>query len=220
MSNALSNGIQGFAKFVWTLSMTGCKTGDHIVRYEMYNRIQESTRNLDLSGKVLSISHSEHLCGLIGIQPGQIFDASYPDYDLGKLNLPDNSFDVVVSDQVLEHIECDPRQAVEETWRVLKPGGIAIHTTCFLTPFHGDRKYGTPGGGDYWRYTHHGLRFLHGHYSNVIAADGWGNPAMPVVNGLGLTRMPIPEAKWHPLNKLARFDWPSYHYVVWVIAQK
>lgn len=208
------------SRLAWSLSIAGCKQGDHIVRYEMYNRIQETARALDVSGKVLSISNSGHLCRLMGVKSEQIFDASYPEYDIARLDLPDNSYDLVVSDQVFEHIECDPRQAVNETYRVLKPGGIAVHTTCFLTPFHGDQKFGVPGGGDYWRYTHHGLRLLHDKYSRVIAADGWGNPMMPVVNALGLTRMPIPEARWHPLNKLARLDWPSYHYVVWVVAQK
>jgi SAM-dependent methyltransferase len=220
MANTLRTSLQSLARNTWTLSTAGLKCGDHIVRYEMYHRIQESIRGLDLSGRTLSISNSGRLCQIVGSRPDQIMDASYPAYDIANLALPDESFDVVVSDQVLEHIECNPERAVEETWRVLRPGGIAIHTTCFLTPFHGDQKYGTPGGGDFWRYTHHGLRFLHRKYSRVIAADGWGNPIMPLVNGLGLTRLPVPQAKWHPLNKLARFDWPSYHFVVWVIAQK
>lgn len=220
MPNPLRNGMRNMAKMAWRLSTAGLECGDHIVRYEMYSRIQESVRDLDLSGKILSISHSEHLCELMGAKPDQIFDASYPDHNFCNLQLNDNSFDALVSDQVLEHIECNPGRAVDEAYRVLKPGGIAVHTTCFLTPFHGDQKYGTPGAGDYWRYTHHGLRLLHGRYSRIIAADGWGNPFMPMISGLGLTRMPVPRSRWHPLNKLARFDWPSYHFVVWIIAQK
>jgi SAM-dependent methyltransferase len=40
----------------------------------------------------------------------------------GKLPFPDASFDVVISDWVLEHIE-DPPQFTREVSRVLKPGG-------------------------------------------------------------------------------------------------
>jgi len=216
----LRTGFQALAQSGWKLATAGMQCGDHIVRFDMYQRITAALRGTRLDGRVLSISHSEHLCHLIGIGPDQIFDASYPEYDLCRLNLPDNSFEVVVSDQVLEHIEGDPQCAADETYRVLKPGGIAVHTTCFLTPFHGDPSFGSPGAGDYWRYPHHGLRWLHRSYSRILDADGWGNPLMPIVTGLGLTRMPVPIARWHPLNKLARFNWSSYHYVVWVIAQK
>jgi len=43
----------------------------------------------------------------------------------GKLPFPDNSFDAVVTTDVLEHIP-DDRQAVRELHRVLKPGGKAF----------------------------------------------------------------------------------------------
>jgi 2-polyprenyl-3-methyl-5-hydroxy-6-metoxy-1,4-benzoquinol methylase len=43
----------------------------------------------------------------------------------------------VVSDQVLEHVVGDPQTAIDETLRVLRPGGIVIHTTCFMNPIHG-----------------------------------------------------------------------------------
>jgi SAM-dependent methyltransferase len=213
-------GIKRIARALWRLSTIGIECSENIIRYEMYRNIQEKVCDLDLRGNVLSVSHSEHLCQLIGVKAEQIFDASYPAYDLGKLALPDNSFDAVVSDQVLEHIDCEPGRAIRETYRILKPGGIAIHTTCFLTPFHGSPEYDTAGDGDYWRYTHHGLRRLHADYSRVISADGWGNPFVPIVTGLGLGHSLVPRARWHPLNKLARFNWPSYHHVVWIVAQK
>jgi len=40
------------------------------------------------------------------------------------------------------------------------------------------------------------------------------------VNALGLTRMPVPDETWHPLHKLATHNRDSYHYVVWIVAQK
>jgi SAM-dependent methyltransferase len=52
------------------------------------------------------------------------------------LNFADESFDFVMCDQVLEHVEGDPQLAFDETWRVLRPGGIAIHTTVFNYSYH------------------------------------------------------------------------------------
>jgi len=48
--------------------------------------------------------------------------------DMTKSALPDNSFDFVVSIEVLEHVEEDYR-FIEEVYRVLKPGGIFLMTT-------------------------------------------------------------------------------------------
>ena len=73
--------------------------------------------------------------------------------------------------------------------------------------------------GDFWRFTPSGLARLHKHYSQIISVGGWGNTMVPLINGLGLTWMPVPEAKWHPLNFLARTNRGSYAHVVWVIAR-
>jgi SAM-dependent methyltransferase len=215
----LRGAVGGLARTLWRASMVGCEPGEHIVRYEMYRRIREATRNLRIGSRVLSVSGSTRLCDRIGARDG-VVEANHPEYDIAKLAFPNDDFDAVISDQVLEHIPCDPQVAVDEVRRVLRPGGLAIHTTCFLTPFHGVPAYSGDGGGDYWRFTDHGLRYLHRGYSRVIEADGWGNPWMTVLNALTLTRLPVPEEGWHPLNKLARHNRRSYHYVVWVIAQK
>ncbi len=45
--------------------------------------------------------------------------------DIRKIDLPDNSFDIIFCNHVLEHIEEDI-QAMKELFRVLKPGGWAI----------------------------------------------------------------------------------------------
>jgi 2-polyprenyl-3-methyl-5-hydroxy-6-metoxy-1,4-benzoquinol methylase len=42
--------------------------------------------------------------------------------------LPDNAYDVVISFQVIEHIK-DDRFFMQEIYRVLKPGGVALLTT-------------------------------------------------------------------------------------------
>jgi SAM-dependent methyltransferase len=69
-------------------------------------------------------------------------DARCPKYDILNLSIPSNSVDIVVCDQVLEHLNGSPYQAFDETLRVLKSGGVFCHTTCFL------------GGGFNWLMTH------------------------------------------------------------------
>ena len=216
----LSKPIIKIAQTLWDLSILGMDRGEHIVRYAMYNRIEKATGGFHYDGQVLSISYSDYLCRLIGAKDEQIISAAYPEYNICNLDFPDETFDAVVSDQVLEHIECYPNQAINECYRVLKPGGIMVHTTCFMTPFHGNSNFGVAGDADYWRYTPHGLQFLCQKYSKIIQADGWGNPLMPFIGGLGLVHKPVPHAPWHPLHKLAMYDRKSYSYVVWIIAQK
>jgi len=44
-----------------------------------------------------------------------------------EIDFPDNSFDLVVALDVLEHIK-DDKKAIKESWRVLKPGGYFLAT--------------------------------------------------------------------------------------------
>jgi len=69
-------------------------------------------------------------------------------------NLPvkDNCFDLVVCTQVLEHVR-NPQQAVDEIYRVLKPGGIVILTTNFHYGLHGAPH-------DYFRFSRYALDHL------------------------------------------------------------
>jgi SAM-dependent methyltransferase len=46
-------------------------------------------------------------------------------FDLSKCPLPNNSYDVVIALNVLEHIK-DHKLAVQEVYRILKPGGLFI----------------------------------------------------------------------------------------------
>ena len=208
------------ARTAWQLSTIGMRKKDSVVRFAMYKALEENPRISIGPDPVLSISHSTYLCKRLGVAENKIVEASYPDQKINKLRFPDNTFAAVVSDQVFEHIECLPSEAAAEVFRVLKPGGLAIHTTCFLTPEHGSGRVDDLDNGDFWRFTPSGLGRLHGKYSEIVAADGWGNPLMPIIGGLGLTNMGVPEAKWHPLNKLALLNRKSYAFVIWVVARK
>ena len=46
-------------------------------------------------------------------------------FDLHNIPLPDNQYDVVFCNHVLEHVK-DDRQCMKELYRILKPGGMAV----------------------------------------------------------------------------------------------
>jgi SAM-dependent methyltransferase len=50
--------------------------------------------------------------------------------DITQLNLPDNSFDLIICYHILEHVEEDTK-ALNELYRVLKPSGTCIIQTPF-----------------------------------------------------------------------------------------
>lgn len=54
--------------------------------------------------------------------------------DITDLKYPENEFDAYISLGVIEHFEHGPEKALEEAFRILKPGGLAFVTTPLLTP--------------------------------------------------------------------------------------
>ena len=67
-----------------------------------------------------------------------------------RLPLEDETFDLVLSMQVLEHLH-SPWIAVQEVARVLRPGGSFTGSVAFLKPYH---------GGSYYHMTHRGVMHL------------------------------------------------------------
>jgi SAM-dependent methyltransferase len=195
------------------LSLSGLRRGPHITRYYMYSRLAQFRQPATPRARVLSISHSLDLCRLMGLDSAQITEANYPDVDMLSLPFADDSFEYVVSDQVLEHVAGNPQTAIDETVRVVKPGGMVIHTTCFINPIHGAPE-------DYWRFTPNALTLLCRRCSRIVETGGWGNRYVWVVVGLGLRFEGIPEAQWHPLHRIATLNDPDWPIVTWIIAQK
>ena len=68
----------------------------------------------------------------------------------GSLPLGDGSFDAVMSTQVLEHVG-DPAVYLDESFRVLRPGGRLLLSTHGFMVWHPDPV-------DHWRWTCSGLR--------------------------------------------------------------
>ena len=67
--------------------------------------------------------------------------------DVQQLRFEDNAFDIVLCQQVLEHVP-DPVKAIKEIYRILKPGGKLIitdldeHNFDFLRKEHNDHWMG------------------------------------------------------------------------------
>ena len=67
-------------------------------------------------------------------------------------DIADNSFDIVFSLDVLEHV-ANPWEASKECIRITKPDGLIIHRTLFSYRYH-------PCPNDYWRFSSQGLEHL------------------------------------------------------------
>lgn len=84
-------------------------------------------------------------------------------------------FDLVVLDQVLEHVR-EPSAAVRVASSFLRPGGQLFVSTPFMVRPH-------PAPIDLWRWTPLGLRFLlEGEGLDVLGSRSWGNPACVLAN--------------------------------------
>jgi SAM-dependent methyltransferase len=103
-------------------------------------------------------------------------DLNNPDADLQgaaeALPVEDGSYDVVLCNQVLEHVE-DPDAVVRELHRVAAPGGRVLASTHGVMVYH-------PNPDDLWRWTHTGLERLfrrNGDWASVTVAPGAGTAA-------------------------------------------
>lgn len=61
------------------------------------------------------------------LERGETLAKSFTNQNLECLTYPDNSFDIVITSDVMEHVRLDDR-AHNEIYRVLKPGGIYLFT--------------------------------------------------------------------------------------------
>jgi SAM-dependent methyltransferase len=183
----------------------------HLTRYSMYQQIRASAP-LPMRGRVLGISGIANFRSMM--HPGaSVVDTQFPDVDLQDLDYPDGEFDWVITDQVLEHLP-NPQRAISESFRVLRLGGIAIHTTCFLNPVH---RYPD----DYWRFSCDGLAMLCRPYAEILHCSSWGNRyACALIALIDRARnIEIPD-RAGVRHWLATHNEPDYPIHVWVVARR
>ncbi len=122
-------------------------------------------------------------------KPGVVGDAHH-------LPFADATMDGVLMVSVLEHLY-DPIRAVDEVYRVLKPGGIFFSYAPFYHPYHASPH-------DYFRFTREGYGYLLRHFSDTQFVSG-GNYIAVLNDVVG-----------HPLNRAGRagralskvIEWP------------
>lgn len=118
------------------------------------------------------------------------------DFD-SKTTLPDNYADIVLSNQVLEHVD-SPSGYLKEALRILKPGGAIILTTHGYWYYH-------PTPNDYWRWTSAGLR-------KIVEAEGFQITSFHGIMGLAASGIQLLQDAI--INKLPKFLVPPFAFVM------
>lgn len=168
------------------------------------------------------VMHREIDAYLRGVQPEQMsavevsgnwyrdlpwkgYDAfDYPEFDLCEPSPIDRTYDVVICEQVLEHV-IDPWRAVRTLYDLCRPGGHVVVDTPFLIRIH---EYPA----DYWRFSPDGLRILlESAGLEVIDVRSWGNRKCVNANFFQW-------AAYRPWSSLR--DEPNFPLVVWAFARK
>jgi SAM-dependent methyltransferase len=184
-----------------------------LTRYAMYRSIEGFLSGRERRGRVLLVSERNEGNLRAMFEEGTDFTAtSYPETDAADLSaFPDASYDYVLSDQVLEHVAA-PWTALEQMRAKLKPGGIAVNTSCAFYHLH--------DAPDYYRFTPEGFRYLHERFiGQVLLLDWWGN--REAIADYAATGRRIHDVRSDPRTlELARRKDPDWPWIVWCAARK
>lgn len=146
----------------------------------------------------------------------------------GRIDLANNSTDIVLSTQVLEHVE-NPLAYLSEAHRILKNDGLLILTTHGYWMYHPDPT-------DFWRWTSAGLRKIveeSGYeivgFSGVMGRSSMGLQLFQdgiyfklpkVLNVLFSTFMQLPIFLFDKINRQSAIDKDACTYIVVAKAKK
>lgn len=187
----------------WGRSLFSVK-GFQWARVVMNRRCEEFVRSLNCAQfSALEISGDKWR----GFGFSNYRNVQFPEYDICSTALDGESFDLIIAEQVLEHVP-RPYRAVQNVFQMLKPGGFFIVNTPFLIRIHE-----VPN--DYSRWTEAGLKQLlveGGFQEGKIQTGSWGNRAC--VRGTFNNW-----SEWIPwLDSLE--NEPRFPVVVWAFAQR
>jgi SAM-dependent methyltransferase len=186
------------------LRAVGYDTTDWI-RVVMYRRCFEFVRSLKPELlDVLEIAAGPQWCREFSFKT--YTPANYPDYDVCEGPLPGQQFDLIIADQVFEHLK-RPYRAGRHVYEMLRAGGYFVVTVPFLVRLHDSPI-------DCSRWTETGLSYLLqecGFAENDIQTEAWGNRACIKANFKAWRRY----GWYRPLA-----NEPNFPVVVWAFARK
>ncbi len=113
--------------------------------------------------------------------------------DLRRLPIADESFDVVLCTQVLEHVP-EPERVLSEAHRILRTGGTAVLTVPFMAAEHEEPH-------DYLRFTSYGI-------TDLLTRCGF--EAVSVKKQFGFWSAIGEMIYWHYHRKVAGTRWEKY----------
>lgn len=139
---------------------------------------------------------------------GRYTSLMYPEFDLLDPSAKVGAFEVVICEQVIEHVE-DPCRAAATLRELCVPGGWVVVSTPFLVRVHEEPLFGMK---DYWRFTPRGLRTLLERAGlEVETVRSWGNRDCVVGNFDGW-----PGFRWWQSLR----DEPDLPVQVWALARR
>jgi SAM-dependent methyltransferase len=132
----------------------------------------------------------------------------YPDYDICEGPLDHEQFDVVIAEQVFEHV-LRPDRAAANVFQMLRPGGVFVISTPFLLKIHGHPS-------DLYRWTEHGMgQLLATAGFTVLGTASWGNRECLLADMTADLGWTVYKPRLHRLYNEAQFP-----IVVWAFAEK
>jgi len=133
---------------------------------------------------------------------------SYPSYDICDRPLGVAVCDLLIAEQVFEHI-LNPHRAVQNAFTMLRGDGAVLITTPFLVKIH-------PAPQDFYRWTENGIRFLLEEAGFIEVVTGsWGNRKCAIADM-------TPGMKWtmyHPMLHSLKNE-PQFPVVVWALGKR
>jgi len=185
----------------------------YMMYLDVYDQLENILKDADISKMEIAEFGGSYGAIRTMIQCPNFTVSNLPTHDVQDLiNVSSNKYDMVILDQILEHVK-DPYRAVKEMYRVLKPGGWFVNTCPFLIWVH-------PAPSDYWRFTKSAMRFLLeeiGGFVN-ITTKSWGNT--------DVITFEIKNKRWYTVAQLKEMKiWserndPNFEHMVWSFAQK
>lgn len=131
----------------------------------------------------------------------------FPEFDICMSKIPDDSFDLIIAEQVFEHLLW-PRQAARNVFDMLNTHGYFIISVPFLVRIHDEPI-------DCTRWSKTGLKYFlaeSGFNLENITTASWGNEACVKANLLQFCRY---RSRVHSLE-----NQDNYPYHVWAFAKK